>query len=140
MPVSIARLRELIELAGSEGVDGVDLIEDGVRIRIVRSGTGPVRKSAEATPAIQAAAMEAAAPDVFAAPMFGVLHLTPSPGGAPYVRVGDSVAKGQQLCLIEAMKMFNPVLSDRDGRIEAILADGGAEVAAGQPLFRIVAG
>jgi acetyl-CoA carboxylase biotin carboxyl carrier protein len=140
MPVSIARLRELIELAGSEGVDGVDLVEDGVRIRIVRSGEGPLRRAAEPKAAPQSAVIESTSPDIFPAPMFGVLHLTPSPGAAPYARVGDRVAKGQQLCLIEAMKMFNPVLSDRDGRIEAILADSGAEVANGQPLFRIVAG
>ena len=136
MPVSIARLRELIDLAGADGVEGIDVIEDGTHIRISRGGAGPLRRlSMPAHPAEAAAP----APDSFAAPMFGVFHLTPAPGARPFVAVGERVAAGQQLCLIEAMKMFNAIHSDRAGRIEAILAEPGSEVASGQPLFRIVA-
>jgi acetyl-CoA carboxylase biotin carboxyl carrier protein len=137
VPVSIARLRELIALASSEGVEAIDLSEGGTRIRISRTGAGPLRPSASVPPAQEpaAAALEA---DIFAAPMFGILHLTPGPGAPAYVRLGDRIATGQQLCLIEAMKMFNPVVSDRDGRLDAILAEAGSEIASGQSLFRIV--
>lgn len=135
MAVSIVRLRELIELAASEGVGGIDVVEDGTRVRIVRAGSGPVRTASAAEPA--SAPSPGAERDVFVAPMFGVFHLTPAPGAPPFVRVGDVVIPGKQLCLIEAMKMFNPVASDRTGRIDAILAEPGAEVAPGQPLFRI---
>lgn len=135
MAVSIARLRELIDLAASEGVEGIDLIEDGTRIRITRGGAPLPRRTL--TTAVSAPVDAAAADGLFAAPMFGVMHLTPAPGARPFVAVGDVIAAGQQLCLIEAMKMFNPILSDRAGRLEAILAEPGTEVARGQPLFRI---
>lgn len=137
MPVSIARLRELIDLAGSGGVEAIDVVEEGTHIRISRTGTAPIRTlTAEASAAAKPKAAEPHR-DILASPMFGVLHLTPAPGAKPFVTVGAPVAKGQQLCLIEAMKMFNPIHSDRDGRLEAILAEPGTEVDNGQPLFRI---
>ncbi len=135
MAVTIARLRELIALAASEGVGGIDVVEDGTRIRIARTGAAPVRAGLAAEP--KSALSTVVEHDVFTAPMFGVLHLTPAPGAASFVKVGDFVVSGQQLCLIEAMKMFNPVLSDRAGRIKEILAEPGTEVTSGQPLFRI---
>lgn len=139
MPVSIARLRELIDLAAAEGVAELDIVENGVHIRIGRSAEAPARKPAgfAAAPAHEPAPAAAADPQLFKSPMFGVFHLTPAPGAAPYVAVGDSIERGRQLCLIEAMKMFSAVHSDRDGRIAAILAASGEEVASGQPLFRI---
>jgi acetyl-CoA carboxylase biotin carboxyl carrier protein len=135
MPIPISRLRELIALASAEGVDGIDLIEGGTRVHISRTGNGPLRPSAAPAPQTVAAAPAA---DIFTAPMFGVLHLTPAPGAPAYVRVGDRISAGQQLCLIEAMKMFNPIVCDRDGRLDAILAEAGSEIAIGQPLFRII--
>jgi acetyl-CoA carboxylase biotin carboxyl carrier protein len=140
MPVSIARLRELIELAGSVGVEGIDVVEDGTRVRISRTGQGPLRKISSMVPRQPEAVAKAIEPDILVAPMFGLLHLTPAPDAKPYVVVGQQVTKGQQLCLIEAMKMFNAFHSDRDGRLEAILAAADSEIASGQPLFRIVAG
>lgn len=138
MPVTIERLRELIELASAEGVESISLVEGGTRISITRNGTPTNRKAG--VPALPTAVSAALAvdPDIFAAPMFGILHLTPAPDGEPYVRIGQAVTKGQQLCLIEAMKMFSAIHSDRDGRIDAILAEAGRDVACGQPLFRIV--
>ena len=139
MPVSIARLRELIDLAASEGVDGIDLVEDGTPIRITRgAGAAPVPRKAAgmSVTGLQPSVVDSS---TFAAPMFGVLHLTAAPGAKPYVAVGDRIVIGQQLCLIEAMKMFNAIMADRAGRLDAILAEPGTEVASGQPLFRIVA-
>jgi acetyl-CoA carboxylase biotin carboxyl carrier protein len=138
VPVSIARLRELIALASSEGVEGIDLIEGGTRIRISRTGEGQLRPSAVPPPLPEQPVATAPEPDILAAPMFGILHLTPAPNAPAYVQVGDRISAGQQLCLIEAMKMFNTVVSDRDGRLDAILAVAGSEITSGQPLFRIV--
>lgn len=135
MPIAIARLRALIDLAGSDGVDGIDLVEDGTHVRITRNGAGARRPVVTARPAT--AAVAAPAQDIFAAPMFGVFHLTPAPGALPFVAVGDTLTPGQQLCLIEAMKMFSAVHCDRSGRLDAILAEPGTEVTGGQPLFRI---
>jgi acetyl-CoA carboxylase biotin carboxyl carrier protein len=71
------------------------------------------------------------------APMYGVLHLQPSPGEPPYVQPGQAVKAGQTLCVIEAMKVFNEVRADRDATVQAVLVDSGEEVEAGQPLFRL---
>ena len=140
MPVPIARLRELIELAASAGVETIDIVENGTRIRISRNGSGP-------TPGLEVPAPHQSPPlpvaqseDIFVSPMFGVLHMAPAADARPYVQAGDQVIKGQQICLIEAMKMFNAIYSDRSGRLEEILATTGCEIVAGQPLFRIVGG
>lgn len=70
------------------------------------------------------------------APLFGVVHLQPAPGEPPFVQPGQAVEAGQLLCVIEAMKMFNEVRSDRAGTVQQVLVHSGQEVEAGQPLFR----
>ncbi|WP_175528420.1 acetyl-CoA carboxylase biotin carboxyl carrier protein [Devosia crocina] len=74
--------------------------------------------------------------DVVAA-SFGVIHLSPAPGADPFVALGQAVTAGQSLCTIEAMKVFSPIEADRAGTLAAILVEDGAEVSAGQTLFRI---
>lgn len=68
-------------------------------------------------------------------PMVGTVYLCPKPGEPPYVTAGKKVNKGDVLCLIEAMKMFNKVLADRDGTIQSILVDDASGVAFDTPLF-----
>ncbi|WP_321941458.1 acetyl-CoA carboxylase biotin carboxyl carrier protein [Paraburkholderia tropica] len=70
-------------------------------------------------------------------PMYGLVHLTPAPGEAPFVAVGDRVEANTSLCSIEAMKMFNLVKAGVEGVVEEILVTSGSEVASGQVLFRI---
>jgi acetyl-CoA carboxylase biotin carboxyl carrier protein len=79
----------------------------------------------------------ASEPQLVCAPMFGIVHLTPTPGEPPFVGVGDAVEEGQALCTIEAMKMFNAIESEFKGNVVEILVRPGDEVEAGQPLFRI---
>ena len=70
-------------------------------------------------------------------PLYGTCHLTPKAGEPPFVQLGQRVAAGQTLCLIEAMKVFNPVQSDLAGVVAGILVQSGQEVEPDQPLFRI---
>ncbi|AXV79128.1 MULTISPECIES: acetyl-CoA carboxylase biotin carboxyl carrier protein [Ralstonia solanacearum species complex] len=70
------------------------------------------------------------------APLFGVVHLQPAPGEPVFVQPGQTVLAGQTLCVIEAMKVFNAVLAESDGTVDAVLVESGAEVEAGQPLIR----
>jgi acetyl-CoA carboxylase biotin carboxyl carrier protein len=99
----------------------------------------PFANSDAATPVIAAAqpATADAQPNLIRAPMFGIVHLTPSPGEPPFVQVGDTVDEGQVLCTIEAMKMFNAIESDCRGTVREVLVAPGGEVESGQPLFRI---
>lgn len=87
-------------------------------------------------PAASAPAPEAAGKDV-PAPMVGVVYLQANPEADPYVQVGDSVKKGQVLCLIEAMKLMNEIVAPQDGVVSAILVENENIVEYGQALFRI---
>jgi acetyl-CoA carboxylase biotin carboxyl carrier protein len=70
-------------------------------------------------------------------PMVGTIYLSPTPDALPYVKVGQKVAIGDTLCLIEAMKMFNAIESDKSGTITACLINNGSPVEYSQPLFVI---
>ena len=71
------------------------------------------------------------------APLTGIFYHAPSPGAAPYVRVGAEVLKGQVIGLIEAMKLFNEIKSDASGRVARIVAESGTVVKQKQPLIEI---
>ena len=90
----------------------------------------------EAVEAPAAPAPEAAGKEV-PAPMVGVVYLQANPDADPYVQVGDSVKKGQVLCLIEAMKLMNEIVAPQDGVVSAILVENENIVEYGQALFRI---
>ncbi len=70
-------------------------------------------------------------------PMVGTVYRKPSPDADPFVEVGATVEKGQTLCLVEAMKLFNEIEADFKCRIVEILKDDGQPVEFGEPLFRI---
>ena len=74
---------------------------------------------------------------VVTSPLVGPFYAAPSPEAEPYVKVGDTVKKGQVLGLIEAMKLMNEIESEYDGVVEAILVENEEVVEYGQPLFRI---
>jgi acetyl-CoA carboxylase biotin carboxyl carrier protein len=74
---------------------------------------------------------------VVKSPMVGTFYRKPAPDKPPFVNVGDEVKKGQILCLIEAMKLFNEVESEIDGKIVKILVDDASPVEFDQPLFLI---
>lgn len=80
----------------------------------------------------------AAAPrNAVLAPLTGVFYSSPSPGSPPFVAAGREVAVGQVIGLIEAMKLFNEIKSDRAGRVVRVLAENGALVRARQPLVEV---
>ncbi|MDB5499532.1 MAG: accB, partial [Phenylobacterium sp.] len=86
-----------------------------------------------------AASAEAAAPvrasgDVINSPMVGSVYLQPEPGAEPFVKVGDTVAAGQTLMIIEAMKTMNPIPAPKAGKIVEILVEDGQPVEFGEPL------
>jgi acetyl-CoA carboxylase biotin carboxyl carrier protein len=70
-------------------------------------------------------------------PMIGTFYRSSSPDKPPFVNVGDEVKKGQVLCIIEAMKLFNEIESEVSGRIVKVLADDASPVEYDQPLFLV---
>ena len=97
---------------------------------------GAGTSSAAAAP-VQTAAQPAAETDeVIASPLAGVFYAAPEPGAEPYVRAGQTVSKGQTLCLIEAMKMMSEVSAPCDCVITQVLGENGALAPYGEPIFR----
>jgi acetyl-CoA carboxylase biotin carboxyl carrier protein len=158
--MDLERIKALIELLAQSPLAELELIEGDDKVRLVKTpgsregsagvATAPMMPAGsqadpQADPQAEAQA-ESPAPapghaeseaHLIEAPMFGIVHLTPAPGEAPFVRVGDTVTQGQVLCTIEAMKMFNSIESEFTGTVLAILVNAGDEVESGQPLFRI---
>jgi len=103
----------------------------------VHSSDTPAAGAPGAATAAAGAATAAPAKPSVKAPLTGIFYGAPSPGATPYVAVGDHVAVGQIIGLIEAMKLFNEIKSDLAGRVVRVCADNGALVKAKQPLIEV---
>ena len=70
-------------------------------------------------------------------PMTGIIFFTPAPDRPPYIKVGQKITKGDVICVIEAIKLFNEISSDSSGEIVKILVEEGQAVEFGQPILEI---
>ena len=135
------RIRELVKIVQESGVGEIEIEDDGMRVS--------VRRADEATVAVAplAALPEGAEADVLElpvqagvrveSPMVGVFYRSASPGSPAFVEVGDVVTVGQTICLLEAMKLFNELKAEQDGRVKAIHVENGQPVEFGQLLFEL---
>lgn len=152
--MDLRKLKKLIELVEESGIAEIEITEGEEKVRISRGPTGMQMMAATApvpmttvnlaagSAVAPAAAAEPAAPaepegHVVKSPMVGTLYRSPTPGAKPFVDVGQSVAEGDPLCIIEAMKLLNEIECDKAGVIKAILVENGQPVEFGQPLFVI---
>lgn len=110
-------------------------------ITVPVSGTPTVVAAPAAAPAVPAAepTPEPSASDWIEvkSPLIGIFYEASSPDAAPFVRPGDTVKKGDVLCIVEAMKMMNEICAETDGTIVDVCAENGALVEYGQLLFKI---
>jgi acetyl-CoA carboxylase biotin carboxyl carrier protein len=159
-PANLEEIRKLIDLAIEKGVSELEIERPGLRIRIarqrgVRAVDVPIpahddvpRAGAAAAPpapargAASKASAEAAgrAPAleelfVVRSPMVGTFYAASSPEAEPFVLVGDRVAAGQVLCIIEAMKLMNEIEAEIAGEVVKCYVDAGQPVEYGEPLF-----
>ncbi|MFA7594909.1 MAG: acetyl-CoA carboxylase biotin carboxyl carrier protein [Novosphingobium sp.] len=108
------------------------------------SAPPPQSQAASAAPITEAAPIATTAsalPDnavIVTAPNLGTFYRAPKPGAANYVEVGSKVKAGDELCLIEVMKLFTALRADEAGTIHSVLVEDGAMVEGGQPLFALV--
>lgn len=146
--MDLQKIKTLIEFVGRSRISELVVSQDGTTVRISNGISRQVTAAensngARQQPTRSPVVTEAIAPEgdkaaqMVVAPVFGLLHRSPSPGTPPFVKVGDVVEAGQNLCIIEAMKVFNTVSAQKAGPILRILADDGQEVEAGQPLMEI---
>lgn len=140
-----ALVNELVGLLNQHNLSEIEYERNGQRIRIsnAKGGAiiaGGVMPSAPVASAPVSTTNTASAPDysnAFKSPMVGVVYMKPEPSAKEFVVEGQSVKKGDTLCLIEAMKTFNPVKSPKDGVIKKILVKDSETVEYEQPLFVI---
>jgi acetyl-CoA carboxylase biotin carboxyl carrier protein len=132
-------IRKLAEILDQTGLGEIEYAEGDRRIRVAKPNGAAaaihVAPPSQAAPAAASAA-EAAGPSANAvrSPMVGTAYLAPEPGAAFFVKVGDKVAEGQTLLIIEAMKVMNPIKSPRAGTVSAVLIENAAPVEYGEPL------
>jgi len=105
-------------------------------VALAAGGAPAAADASAASPAPAADAGPPARPAVMA-PLTGIWYASPAPGSAPYVNLGGEVAVGQVIGLIEAMKLFNEIKSDKAGRVVKINAESGKLVRAKQPLIEV---
>ena len=141
MNVDTRMVRELAELLSETGLTEIE-VEDGDRkIKVSRAAPVAAPALAAATPvaapAPAPAAAEPAAPDLSSAvrsPMVGTAYLHPEPGADAFIKVGDKVAAGDTLMIIEAMKVMNPITAPAAGVVKQILIENAQPVEYDQPL------
>jgi len=142
-PIDARLVRRLAAILNATGLTEIEVERGELRIKVVRSAppAAPASGSVATAPAGQAvqpgprASSEAEATgEVIKSPMVGTVYLQPQPGAEPFVRVGDEVAEGQTLLIVEAMKTMNPIPAPRAGRILEFLVADGQPVEFGEPL------
>ena len=152
--MDIRKIKKLIELLEESNLTEIEIVEGEESVRLTRGGapTTPQAQAVVAAPVTLDAAPpsapvtpvvnpveEESVPDgqLVRAPMVGTFYASSSPESEPFVGMGDKVAAGDILCIIEAMKMFNQIESDFSGTVVAILVENGQPVEFDQPLFVI---
>ena len=148
--LSFKEIKELIDLVSERGLAGLEVERSGFRLRIegtrapASNGTGigaePPPAALAAAPAGAVPAPAAKEPDdvhVITSPIVGTFYRSPSPESDPFAEVGEKVARGKILCIIESMKLMNEIESDVEGEIVAVYARNGQPVEYGEKLFGI---
>ena len=142
MHIDTSLVRELADMLNATGLSEIE-VEDGDRkIRVSRTlmaapvaYAAPAGVAPAAAPAVAAEPAAAVAPaNAVKSPMVGTAYLTPEPGAAPFVSIGDKVATGDTLLIVEAMKVMNPIIAPNGGTVKAILVESGQPVEFDQPL------
>ncbi|WP_192036785.1 acetyl-CoA carboxylase biotin carboxyl carrier protein [Halomonas sp. YLGW01] len=146
--MDIRKVKKLIELLEESNISEIEIQEGEESVRISRHPNGvayqpaPAAPAPAAAPAAPAASAEPAAPaaptgHTVNSPMVGTFYRASAPGAKAFVEVGQSVKKGETICIVEAMKMMNQIEADKDGVIEAILVEDGEPVEYDQPMLVI---
>lgn len=145
--MDIRKVKKLIELIEESDIAEIEIHEGEESVRINRySSTQPVTVAQAPAPVAAAISVEsqpAASPIIepsghtVKSPMVGTFYNAPSPGSPAFVSIGQTVQKGDVLCIIEAMKILNQIESDAAGVVKSVLSDNGQAVEFDQPLFII---
>ena len=155
--MDIRKVKKLIEMLEESAIDEIEIHEDKDSVRVSRNLNAPVAvhapaaapardiqaadqhstAAAEPAPAPEPAEAEEPEDNIVRSPMVGIFYEAQAPFKPSFVELGQTVAKGDVLCIIEAMKIMNQVESEKAGVVSRIMANNGEPVEYGQPLFII---
>jgi acetyl-CoA carboxylase biotin carboxyl carrier protein len=151
--LSFKEIKELIDLVSERGLSGLEIERTGFRLRIEGSrpavsngasdapagGVAPAANPAPAAALTPSEEQKEAAEGihVITSPIVGTFYRSPSPEADAFAEVGETVARGKVLCIIESMKLMNEIESDVEGEIVAVYARNGQPVEYGEKLFGI---
>jgi len=151
--LNLTEIRKLIKMVENSGIAELEVSEGETSIRISRQSSvvanvvpqaisAPVSAGIEAAPASNIPAEspnttkdEPNSEHIVKSPMVGTFYSAPSPDAAPFVAVGQSVKKGDTLCIIEAMKLMNEIEAEYNGVVEQILVENATPLEFGQAMF-----
>ena len=157
--MNIEEVKELIALINDSDIKNFELTLDNATVRISKTDgvmpSAPVQAAQAAAPAAAQTASVPAAPvqtetsapapkaeakggNIVKAPIVGTFYESAGPGKPVFAPVGSKVKKGDVLCIIEAMKIMNEVVSEFDGEVAEVMVENEQLVEFGQPLFRII--
>lgn len=146
--MDIRKVKKLIELLEDSNLSEMEIQEGEESIRLSRSAPMVASVTHPTPVAVTSTPVNAEAPsavdngpaeeiDTINSPMVGTFYSAAKPGDPDFVKEGDTVAVGDVLCIIEAMKIFNQIESDRAGKVVSMLKSSGNPVEYGEPLFVI---
>lgn len=146
-PIDARLVRRLADILTETGLSEIEVEHSGLKIRVAKTLTAtpmsvmqapPVAAAPAAGPAsaapVESAATARVTGETVKSPMVGSVYLQPEPGAEPFVKVGDTVAAGQTMMIIEAMKTMNPIPAPKAGKILEILVEDAQPVEFGEPL------
>jgi acetyl-CoA carboxylase biotin carboxyl carrier protein len=146
-PVESRLIRELAGILEETGLSEIEIEKAGLRVRVARTiqvsavhaiPHAQVSAASGSVASVAPKAADAAShPGLVASPMVGTVYVSPSPGSAPFIKIGDSVTEGQTLLIIEAMKTMNQIPAPRAGRVTQIIISDGQPVEYGEPMLII---
>ena len=152
--MTLDEIKQLVEFIKGHDLDEFELEQDGVKVRIKRGSNHhavapshvpaamPILSASpvaapSAPPPAAAPADEGGELAIVKSPIVGTFYRSAEPGAAAFVSVGDTVRKGQVLCIIEAMKLMNEIDSEYDGEVTSVYVENGQAVQYGERLFAI---
>ena len=150
--IDFDEIKQILEIMRAHELAEFEYERDGLRIRLKKGSSAnppaaqpvpaynpPAPIATPGAPAVERGEADALQLAVVKSPVVGTFYRSADPGAPPFMQIGDTVTKGQVLCIIEAMKLMNEITSEYDGEVVNIFVENGQPVQYGEQLFAIKA-
>ena len=133
--IDLKKIENIMKLMTTYQVDELEITDNHQKIHLVKQrGPSPTIETSQPAPPVTKQSPQPSQKTI-TSPFVGTFYRSPSPGAEPFIEVGQTVKKGDVLCIIEAMKLMNEIEAETGGRVAEILVDNGVAVEFDQPLI-----